>query len=138
MELYTIQMARYRLAEAAGIFVADTTVKSGERFWYFQPTKQIVYDHKYQGLTDAEYTEVYRLMMTRSFRDNHDYWVEFLKRDKVALACYCATGKFCHRHLLANYLEKAAVFLGLPLRQCGEITQVPAPLQGSLLESREV
>lgn len=104
MELYTIQLAKWRRAKELGIPLIDTTVKSGEEA--FSPTWDMVSGHKQGTLTDEEYTALYKELMLKSIKRSPARWAELMKMDKVAIACYCGKGKFCHRHLLAEILEK--------------------------------
>ncbi len=89
----------------------DTTVKTGVSF--LAPTWEIVMGHKQGKITDEQYTEQYLRMMDKSMQDYPDEWIALLRRRKVVLICYCGRECFCHRHLLALWLEKmGAKYIG--------------------------
>lgn len=121
MRLYTIQMARWRSAAMFGIQVLDTTVKSGDKV--FAPTWDMVNDVKSGTISEGAYTELYLRMMRNSYRHNKKRWLEVLNMEAVALACYCPSGCFCHRHLLADMLCKCAAKHNIPLDFRGELTK---------------
>lgn len=119
MQLYTIQMAQWRKAKAQGILLLDTTVKSGDPV--FAPTWEIVDGVKSGRITADEYTHVYRQLMTRSFRIHAARWREVIRGEPVAVACYCAKGKFCHRHLLKDYFQEICHARSIPFEYLGEL-----------------
>ena len=57
-------------------------------------------------------------MMRKSFRENKDEWENLIligaEGKMVILCCYCPPANFCHRHLLARYLQAAAIAIGEP------------------------
>lgn len=121
LELFTIQMGKWRLARDRGIMFLDTTVKSGDRI--FAPQWDMVLGHKNGTVSDEEYTQRYRRLMIDSWVNNRDRWMTLLQsNDQVALACYCPAGQFCHRHLLRGILEELGGKLNLPVRYYGELT----------------
>ena len=73
------------------------------------PPQQLLYDYKNGLCSDAEYVERYRSNVLNNLNPEKIY--EVLK-GKVIL-CYCGKDKFCHRHLviewLAEHLGKEAV-----------------------------
>lgn len=124
MKLWTIQMSQWRLAKARGIEILDTTVKSGEA--RFAPTWDIVMAVKARTKENEEeakeiYTNAYSALMRDSYRNNREYWLEVLRKDELAVACYCAAGEFCHRHLLATYLGRTAERNGIEFTLMGEL-----------------
>ena len=99
-----IWTAQYRYA---GPDRLDITVKGQDPLGkHFAPTWNIVMGHKRGELSDEEYTEIYHGLMVASYRNHRDAWEELLKRERIVLVCFCRPGKFCHRYLLASYLEK--------------------------------
>lgn len=118
--IYTVQMAKWRKCKELGIELIDTTVKSGDPI--FAPTWDIVSAVKEGRITPEQYTEVYLELMRKSFKEHRDAWLALLSKPVIAIACYCKTGAFCHRHLLLSYLEKACQFFGIPYTLAGEIT----------------
>lgn len=82
----------------------DTTVKTGETF--VAPSWDIVLGHKKGKYTDEQYTEQYLAMLDMSMHLYPDQWIALLRRRKVVLVCFCGRECFCHRHILAMWLEK--------------------------------
>lgn len=121
MRAYTIQMARWKRAAMFGITVLDITVKSGDKV--FAPTWDMVNGVKSGILSVEAYTELYTRMMRHSYRHNKKRWLEVLSMDKVAFACFCAEGDFCHRHLLIDFFGKCAKKHGIDFVNCGETGQ---------------
>jgi uncharacterized protein YeaO (DUF488 family) len=110
IKLYTVQLAKWRLVRELGITLLDITAKSGAPC--FAPRFEDVMAYKHNELTEEDYTDRYLLRMRQSRRDQPEEW-EKLKTlsDRIALACYCKPGVFCHRHLfrdlLVDYLKDA-------------------------------
>jgi hypothetical protein len=94
----------------------DITVKGKDPVGkVFAPTWPMVTAHKNTQDNDA-YIASYHKMMSSSYTFNRKIWEELLDRDYVVLVCFCAYGKFCHRHLLSQYLVQ------LGAENMGEIT----------------
>lgn len=104
MELYTIQLAKHRWASSAGIKVIDTTVKSG--LFYLAPTWDMVMGFKRGDLTADQYTKQYEQRMLGMYNAYRQEWNTFLAEPTMAIACYCAAGRFCHRHLLKDIVRR--------------------------------
>lgn len=119
MELWTIQMSRWRLAKERGIDFIDTTVKGGSQA--FGPSWDMVLGHKAGTLSDEQYTEQYVQRMRASVREHGAAWNELGQHDKIALACFCRTGAFCHRHLLAGMVTKYLTSKGITVQFHGEL-----------------
>ncbi len=81
----------------------------------FSPTWEMVKDYKTGGISQSQYSNMYLELMVESFATNYRFWLDVLYMPRVTLVCYCAPGDFCHRVLMARYLE----FLGA--EYCGEI-----------------
>jgi uncharacterized protein YeaO (DUF488 family) len=97
--LYT---AQYRYA---GIDRYDITSK---RAGIFSPTWSMVSNYKDTGDTEV-YTSIYLEMMRESYRNHSGLWQEMVDmstRADITLVCYCRSGEFCHRVLLAEMLQK--------------------------------
>ena len=120
MELWTIQMAQWRTARDLGIPFLDTTVKSGDKV--FAPTWDIVMGVKNGSVSEAAYTEEYRRLMRVSYRSHQPRWLELCNMSVVAISCYCPDGCFCHRYLLAGYLEDVCSRHEIPFILKGELT----------------
>ena len=106
MEIYTYQIAKWRVVKAhdSGILLLDTTVKSGYK--QVAPSWEMVLGSKDGSMSEEKYTALYHDILDYSRRVNPNFWASLLRLEKVALGCYCARGKFCHRHLLAKYLDR--------------------------------
>lgn len=116
MKVATVQIAK---AKKLGIAYHDITAKSGDSV--FAPTWKMVNDYKRGIISKYEYTEQYLCLMRESFKLNKDYWLEFLNRDYVVLACYCKKDEFCHRYLLLGILKKLCEFYKIEFTYLGEL-----------------
>lgn len=122
MILYTLQIAKYKLAINSQLLLTDTTVKSGGNS-PFKPTWELVLKHKNKEITDEEYTEQYILLMRESYKTRQAEWIDFLTgQNRAVIACYCQSGKFCHRYILAELLGKVAKSRNIPFTYAGELT----------------
>lgn len=118
MKIYTIQMSKWRKAEKLGIPFKDITVKSGDKL--FAPTWDFLMEYK-QYLDEEKYISKYIPLMRESYKNNKDKWLELCNMEQVAVACYCKAGKFCHRHLLVDILEKICQANNIEFERMGEI-----------------
>jgi len=85
----------------------DVTVKGRDPLGqYFAPTWEIVMQVKKGIISQDEYTAAYHQLMLTSYRLHRDKWEELLARSRVVLVCFCPSGTFCHRTLLAGYMQK--------------------------------
>jgi hypothetical protein len=106
MNLYT---AQYRYS---GPDRFDITVK-GKVAIAFAPSWSMVQSHKSGEYSDEEYTCLYKTLMNWSQKKYSDKWSDLLSRDEVTIVCFCAPGKFCHRHLLKDILVNlGATYMG--------------------------
>ena len=93
----------------------DITVKTGLKA--FAPTWDMVIGYKDEKLSETAYQEKYLAMLSKSVNGPfRKQWQDLFAMDETVLVCFCATGQFCHRILLAKWLEKQ---YGFPY--CGEI-----------------
>lgn len=105
LRIYTAQMA-YN-----GPHKHDTTVKT--KTSCFAPTWDIVLDHKNGKITDEQYTEAFLSLLLDSLNGQKTKWLNVLKQKEIVLTCFCGRGKFCHRYLVALFLEKfGAKYMG--------------------------
>ena len=106
MDVYTYQIAKWRVVKAldSGIVLIDTTVKTGYK--QVAPTWEMVMGSKDGSVSPENYTRQYNEILDYSRQVNPRFWGSLLRLEKVALGCYCAPGKFCHRHLLVDDLRK--------------------------------
>lgn len=120
MKIYTIQLAKRKRAEERGIPLLDITVKTGLSSG-FAPTWEMVWGSKGGTLSNGEYTKQYYALMRLSYLHHREKWLSILHQDNVAIACYCRTGVFCHRHVLKEILEKVAKIHQIEFIDGGEI-----------------
>ncbi|SAK59382.1 GIY-YIG catalytic domain protein [Caballeronia arationis] len=110
MTIWTIQLSKWRLARELGIHLIDCTARSG--ISAFAPLFDDVMAYKRGVLSEEQYTKRYLARMRHSRREQSKEW-ERVKTlpERIALACYCKAGVFCHRHLfrdlLSDYLKDA-------------------------------
>lgn len=92
----------------------DITVKGKDPLGrIFAPTWKMVMKAKKGLISESEYTAMYRNLMRASYRNYREAWEDVLGRGRVTLVCFCPSGSFCHRYLLAGFFEKlGAVYLG--------------------------
>ncbi len=120
MKVYTIQLAKHRLATEQKITVIDTTVKSGVS--PFAPTWQMVMDYKSGKITEDEYTSLYIGKMNQLLKDNPLVWSSLSNlNEPVAIACMCKPDTFCHRHLLVKMFDKYCSKRNIDFEYLGEI-----------------
>lgn len=118
MELYTIQMGQWRRCAPLGIHFVDTTFKKETAF---SPTKWMVHSYKYGSMSQDEYAELYNDILNQSQETSPEEWAALFEHGKVAIACMCRAGVFCHRHLCVLKIQAYAVEKGLDCVYMGEI-----------------
>jgi len=74
---------------------------SGKKFKELQPTWNMVTGHKDGTISDKEYTKMYYELVLNKL--NKDELIE--KLDNKILLCWCGKSKFCHRHILREWLN---------------------------------
>lgn len=120
MDIYTIALSQWRKAKEEGIELVDITVKSGIQT--FAPEPAVLWAYKRGEVSDDQYTDLYIKRMREQFRARPEAFEEFLNKEgKVAVACYCPAGKFCHRHLFIDFIKAIGDDNGYTLKYCGEI-----------------
>lgn len=119
IKLYTIQLANWRLAKERGIPLLDTTVKSGNTA--FSPTWSMLENYRTGDKDWGVYTAAFERHMQVSEIINYAEWDALTKYKSVALACYCAPGKNCHRRLLIPRVLRFLNERGLQAEYLGEI-----------------
>lgn len=122
MKLFTVQMGKWRRANDMGQEIYDITVKSGDK--RFAPCWSLLkaYQDSDKGIeAENAYREGFRQLMNKSINENFDAWQELCKRDVLVISCYCAAGKFCHRMILVEYLEKVCKLWDIPFEYAGEL-----------------
>lgn len=119
VHIWTVQLARWREARKLGIPMLDITAKSGNPA--FAPDYSRVMDYKWGVISQERYTQLYIDRMRRSLREQPEEWEKLKEQPKVALACYCRPGEYCHRHLFKELMEKYLTAQGMEVKQMGEI-----------------
>lgn len=119
MNIYTIQIAKWRKAKELNIPLMDTTVKSGVSA--FAPSWDIVLGIKGGTLSEEAYREVYVGILRGTWMNQRAEWEKLLGMNDVALGCYCPPGKFCHRLILKEAVIKILEKRGISYRDCGEL-----------------
>lgn len=122
--IWTMQMARWRLAKMQDIQILDITAKSGVDA--FAPNYHDVMRYKYNEIDEIEYTRIYNERMAASKVQRPKDWEGLKKHERVALACYCRPDHFCHRHLFAPMMKEYLEAQGLTVSMEGELMP-PAP-----------
>lgn len=104
MELYTYQLSKWRKVKEMGIFYMDTTIKSGDPM--LAPTWPLLSAYKYYGLSQEDYTKAYNALLDERLAEHPEYFNDLFNIETLAVGCYCRAGKFCHRHLLVEFIDK--------------------------------
>jgi uncharacterized protein YeaO (DUF488 family) len=104
MEIGTMQLGREAIAWEYGLKIYDITVKSGLK--EFAPEWGMVLNLKAGNLSPHGYTLQYLKRMQESQVNHPDQWKQLLSEDRIALACYCPKGCFCHRDLLLEIIKE--------------------------------
>ena len=119
MKLYTTPVYNWRKVKAQGIEFLDSTVKTGNKI--FAPTWPLLAKYKAKMIDEDEYTECYYQLMRESYINNRMEWDKLFEFDSLAIGCYCAAGKFCHRLLLKDILISIAESRGMVIEYLGEL-----------------
>jgi uncharacterized protein YeaO (DUF488 family) len=136
IELWTVQLSRWRLVRELGITLLDITAKSGAP--EFAPMYEEVMAYKRGKVSWDDYEKIYQHRMTQSKRENKDAW-EKLKTGstRIAIACYCRAGQKCHRHpfreILTDYLKDAQI----EVIYHGELTGYLPAIQPEALDTKD-
>jgi hypothetical protein len=121
VEVYTVQMGQWREVERLGIKFLDITAKSGIQC--FAPDYATVMYYKDGNISDSDYTDLYFDKMLKSQKDFPVYWRNLNRYPKVALACYCKPGVFCHRKLFLKLMTYYLSVRNVKVISMGEITK---------------
>jgi uncharacterized protein YeaO (DUF488 family) len=117
--IWTIQMARWRLAKERNIFLLDITVKSGVA--EFAPSWECLRAYKQGTMPEDQYTAEYLERMSNSKERNPKHWARLSAYPRIALACYCPADAYCHRHLFKALMALHINVQGHPVVQMGEL-----------------
>jgi hypothetical protein len=118
MQVYTVQLAQWRQVPE-DVKLLDTTARTGTS--PFAPDWSIVKGIKNGSLTEGQYTNKYYGMLSLLLIKQPEVYEEVFQHDKVAIACMCPEGKFCHRLLLKNFLLSLGKATGKEIKFAGEI-----------------
>jgi hypothetical protein len=84
----------------------DITVKGKDPIGHiFAPSWDIVMGYKNNG-DEQQYISNYHQQMLASYKNNRHLWDQVLAMEEVVLVCFCKSGDFCHRKLVAHYLQE--------------------------------
>lgn len=123
MKWYTIAIPQWRKAKAKNVALFDVTVKSGDE--RFAPYADALWAYKRGEVSDEEYTRLYREKMRSLLLSDPRAFEALLEGEdgieEKALACYCRAGKFCHRHILLEFMQEVAEDNGIAFEYLGEI-----------------
>lgn len=101
--LYTAQF-RYRYCPER----IDITVKSKDPLWgVFAPSWEMVMGYKNGTMSADEYTQRYIEIVERIIQTNPNGVLDKLSKMQEAIfVCFCRSGDFCHRLILARHLSQ--------------------------------
>lgn len=122
IEIFTVQMGQWRLAKEQGIKFLDITAKSGVAC--FAPHFTNVMKYKRGEMGEVEYTELYLKKMEVSRVAYPRHWDTLAVYPRLAVACYCKPGVFCHRHLFVKLAETHLIGKGFEVNQMGELLPI--------------
>lgn len=104
MKLYTSNYARNgRNPKAVAISIRPPDWYTGRTYSALAPTWEIVMGVKQGTITNEEYTRRYKLILSKL--DPHTIANDL--GDSTIMLCYESPDKFCHRHLVADWLKAA-------------------------------
>lgn len=120
MDLWTIQLGKWRLAKAQDIELLNITLASGNRA--FAPTPEALKARRLGLMGDEEYTQRYVAKMRQSFVQQRSEWEQLKAKPRLALACYCAAGAFCHRYIFRDLMTAYLTREGVAVQYQGELS----------------
>jgi len=97
----------------------------GPRVTMLAPSPALLSAYKAGGMSESEYTSIYTEETLDRFDQGQLYnWIISKYSDSATLLCYERPGQFCHRRLLASWLETrlGIVVPELPGRSAGQIS----------------
>ena len=111
--LVTSYFAKVKELTAQGyviINIARGCPKEGDfiRYPKLQPTQALLSEYKAGNITDEQYTKIYqRTILARlsAYQTCKDLLALSNNNNKIALCCFESSEKFCHRHVIANWLN---------------------------------
>lgn len=121
MQIYTSYFANLKTLEEAGIYCVAICSKvpdffKGPNLESVAPSKSILYEYKNSQQTDADrehYRQRYENEILCAYRFHPEYLTDRLAyfssvegNKDVALLCYERPEDFCHRHILAEWMNE--------------------------------
>ena len=73
---------------------------------FLAPTKELVWGHKYKGKSDEWYVNGYRTLLASRWSSIKPWLMTLDATQDMTLLCYCRQGKFCHRKLMAQMIQR--------------------------------
>ena len=82
------------------------------RHWdWLAPKWDAVAKHKHHDIGDEEYIEEYNKVLASIPTDKLSYLASYARVGQdIGLLCYESPNKFCHRHLLREWLNKQGIY----------------------------
>lgn len=105
MDIFTAQY-RYDGPNRLDITVSDRNTTWGRAF---APTWDMVNGVRNGTLSEEDYTNQYRTLITRriaSYSSIKKKFEHLLEQKRVVLVCFCLPGAFCHRVIFADMLQR--------------------------------
>jgi hypothetical protein len=125
MEIWTIQLGQWRLAKQLDIPLVDTTYASGlihNNIRWLAPTGELLGNYKSGCINASGYQQIYLNLMRGRWSTDPEWFINFCRQhERVALACYCGAGDFCHRLLLVDIFRNICVKYNIPFVYHGEL-----------------
>lgn len=125
MEIYTMQLSKWRLAKKQDIQIIDCTLKSGVYYCgerWLAPTKNLLWAYKEGAITEEQYEKEYLSIMRERYTRDRQWFVDFCNtKNSLAIACYCKGGGFCHRYLLIKIFDQICGHYNIPYTYKGEL-----------------
>jgi len=118
-QIWTARIHQHRQVRAAGIYFFDITAKSGDKD--FAPTWDNLTSYKRGQLSMEDYAERY---LNKLDELPEAAWEKIKEHKRVAYACYCAPGEFCHRHIFAHEATTRLAKQGFLIERMGEFQEV--------------
>ena len=120
MKIYTSYFANLKKLEEAGLYCVSICNKVpgfflGPNIESVAPNNSILWQYKKSGQTDEDrerYKQRYINEVLCAYRFHPEYFIDLLKNfsdteggKDIVLLCYEKSGDFCHRHILADWLN---------------------------------
>ena len=101
--MQTSYFAKYKGDNGVSIALYTPKWFKGRTYKKLAPTSKLLFDYKNKKISDIEYIEIYKRDVLKKLNPKQVY--EELGKDSVLL-CFEKVGSFCHRHIVALWLEE--------------------------------